>query len=366
MIQNFKNNLNFPPVGYVRKGDPKGNGTIGKDLNTLFRVGFFPGNDESQAEFIGKFGGLKVKQLTVVLPFQTVPESWDCWFEAYTAGRMVARADGEKFIRLVDTKTGEVVVANGQPERAFDPKTPVGSYVSRSNNKEISIYAKPVGRLKFVLPELGRFAYFTLHTTSFYDCLNITEQLNALAMMTMGLPQKLAGVPLTLTRRMKEITWVKPDGQAQRISKGLISVEADPNWVKKMLAHMASRALPKGTEQMLLGDGGLNVPKGAPVPVEEEEADDLGYNPETFGDDCTDGDWQPAEEEVESEHETEAQPTQAPKPQPAEIPEMKIQFGTTTLGMLGVDQLTVITENPKVAESLRKAAAKVRDLKVGK
>jgi hypothetical protein len=258
MIKNLKNELSFPEIGQLRKGAAKTTNMPGVDLGTRFRVVFYPGNDESQKDFIAAFNSLEPESVVATLPFNAIEEVWDTWYEAYTAGRMVARADGERFIRWVDTKTGEVKVNGGAPYTAFTPGMKLGSYTDR-NGKEVDITAKPVGRLKLVIPALARMAFLTLMTTSIYDVVNISQQLGALMAITGG---RVAGVPLRITRRMREITWVKKDGTATRVKKGLVSVEADPDWVKKMLLHMASNALPGGSE------GLLGLPEGNPLTIE--------------------------------------------------------------------------------------------------
>src|SRR3990167_962194 len=199
-IVTIKESAAFPEIGQIRKGLPKTEkGYVGKDLGLRFRLIFFSGdeNERSRQRFIelhrhdGEVVGrdIIVPRLTIFLPF---PDPFTCWttaYEAYTAGRMIARADGEKFIRWVDTKTGAVKVVNGEPYTAFDPKMIVGSYKNARTGETVVIKSKAVGRLRVFLPELVRMAYFTVHTTSIYDVVHITEQLRAIEWIARFLPK---------------------------------------------------------------------------------------------------------------------------------------------------------------------------------
>jgi len=242
-LTNGKNELALPEIGYVRKGAPKSSdGHIGKDLNSKFRVGFFVGNEEKQELFTKHYGSLYPTRLNVLLPFSTINENWDCWYEAYSQSRMIARADGEKFIRLIDMKTGQVIVNNGVPYTAFDPNIPVGYYKSVKKG-ETPLMAQQVGRLRFVIRELQLLNIFTLHTTSVYDIANITMQLNALVQIAGMAGRSISGVPLEIFRSPKSITWVKDDGTSARVEKWLINLEASKRWVDSMMLNMQEIAV---------------------------------------------------------------------------------------------------------------------------
>ncbi len=243
IIENSKNELALPEIGFIRKGAEKQAGKVGKDLNQKFRVGFFIGNEGKQELFIKHYGSLYPERIHATLAFPTVDENWDCWFEAYSRSRMIARADGVQFHRLIDMKTGAVVVNNKKPYKAFDPNEPVGSYFSKAKNEEISLYAQKVGRLRFIIRELQLLNLVTLHTTSVYDISNITQQLNAINQIAQMAGRTIAGVPLEIFRSPKDITWVKPDGSSARVTKWLINIEASQRWVDSMLANMQALAV---------------------------------------------------------------------------------------------------------------------------
>jgi hypothetical protein len=229
--------LSFPEIGQVRKGAPKEQGKIGRDLD-YFRVTFDEQETEA-AETFTRVYGEKPTEINVILPFDEIERCWDAWYEAYTAGRMVARSDGESFVYLVDVKTGEQVVVNG------NPKTPhreiVGYYTSQNSQKQEAIKCRPVGRLRVMVRELARAAYLTVLTTSVHDIANISAQLEAFKRVNGG---RIAGIPLVLRRRPRKISVPKADGSKMRLTKWMLSIEADPTWVKALLLDLKKSALP--------------------------------------------------------------------------------------------------------------------------
>ena len=275
----------FPEIGFIRKGaakDPAAN-RPGADLQH-FRVEF-EADDPRGAKFIEVYGP-KPTDINIIFPFNEMERNWDAWFEAYTAGRMVARSDGEFFTYLVDIKTGEHVVINGVD--ANGAKVPhreiVGSYAKQNGQGMEVIKMKPVGRLKVVIPELQSLAYLTVHTTSIYDIMNISSQLEAVQQMNSG---RIAGVPLVMRRRKRTISTPDPKDRSKRArrEKSLISIEANPKWVTKMLAFVDILALP-GNGLNLLPEGDLPEEKFPELPAgsDNDEDEDTQYYDE-IGDD---------------------------------------------------------------------------------
>jgi len=238
--------LAFPEIGQIRKGAPKDEkGYVGKDLS-YFRVEFDEKESESQQIFTSVYGD-QPKEINILLPFNEIERMWDAYLEAYTAGRMVARADGEKFIYLIDTKTGEVIVKDGKPYREYKEDEPVGSYQT-DKGKVIPIYCKAVGRLKVVVPELKRFAYMTVMTTSVHDIANVSAQLSAIyERATLG-GIKLSGIPLVIRRVPREISVPKADGTRVRMTKYVLQVEASPRWVASSIAAAERLAIAEPAE----------------------------------------------------------------------------------------------------------------------
>lgn len=270
--------LAFPEIGQIRKGDKKTDPRKpGKDLQ-YFRVVFAEQETEAQAEF-ERIYGAQPAEIKIILPFNEIERQWEAWLEAYTAGRMVARADGEHFIYLVDTATGAVLVKNGIDLKTGQPRPyvdgPVGWYTNQKGEKE-AIWCKPNGRLKVIVPELARAAYLTVLTTSIYDIANISDQLRAFQTINDG---QLAGIPLMLRRRPRNISTPSGDGARARRVKWLLSIEADPEWVKARLTATKHAALPGGESEVGTADMGYSG-RYDDEDVEEGYYVDTGPEPE--------------------------------------------------------------------------------------
>ena len=245
--------LSFPEIGQIRKGAPKPERGPGKDLQ-YFRVTFDEREQEAERVFRQRYGD-EPDTINIFLPFNEIERQWDAWLEAYLAGRMVARSDGEVILYLVDVKTGEILVKNGvdlktgQPRRYVEGQ-PVGTWRSKAGKDEM-IYLEPSGRLKVIVPELARAAYLTVITGSIHDIINISAQLEAFKRLNGG---RISGIPLVLRRRPKRISVPSDEGASRvRRTKWMLSVEADPEWVKMMLLETKRHALP-GNGLVLLPD----------------------------------------------------------------------------------------------------------------
>jgi hypothetical protein len=108
------------------------------------------------------------------------------------------------------------------------------------------IKCKATGRLKVVLPELQRLAYLTVLTGSLHDIGNISSQLLAIQTFCAGMGKGLGGTPLVLRRRPHEISCPDPKDKGKRVrrTKWLLSIEADPEFVKRALQETKRLALP--------------------------------------------------------------------------------------------------------------------------
>jgi len=323
--------LSFPEIGQIRKGAPKGDkGQLGKDL-TYFRVEFDEEETKAAAVF-NKVYGSEPNAINILIPFNDIGQVFDAYLEAYTAGRMVARSDGEKFIYLIDTKTGEVIVKNGIPHTAYQEGMSVGSYQDQKG-KDVQIYCKTVGRLKVVIPELQRLAYMTVMTSSKHDIANLDAQLNALKQVNEGI---IAGIPMVLRRRPKKISTPKADGTRARYTKWMLSIEADPEWVKHKLTAIKTLALP--------GNGLDLLPE--PVDPEEDPIEEGQFT-------------EPTEETTEDESDPRQDTDRSM------IEQVDVEF--STIEDMREDQVEVISEKAKTgrpypAEVVKK---KVRQLAKG-
>ena len=95
--------------------------------------------------------------------------------------------------------------------------------------------------LKIIVPELARAAYMTVLTTSINDIVNISQQLAAFQELNNG---QIAGIPFVLRRRPKKISRPGENGQRVRVEKWLLTIEADPEWVRAKLTQVKRLALP--------------------------------------------------------------------------------------------------------------------------
>lgn len=269
----------FPEIGFIRKGKKEGNAMI--DLQ-YFRVEF--AEEETQAEFNELYkndaGKVEPVEIKIMFPFDDIERNWEAWLEAYTAGRMVARSDGEKMLYWVDAKTGEMKVIRSVDATGKEVLMPanykVGTYQTQKGQTK-DILLKPVGRLKVVLPELKRLAYVTVHTTSYHDIINISQQLDALKVVN---GNRLAGIPLMLRRRPRNISCpdTREPGKKIRREKWLLSIEADPVWVQMQLIALKQKALPgAGDIALLIGKteetNDIEEPENLPEEMIDDEMD---------------------------------------------------------------------------------------------
>jgi hypothetical protein len=244
----------FPEVGIIRKGGQKQKRivdgreieTVGKDLSDRFRVTFYPGTEDIATRFFNAYDTFTPHHIRAMIPFRSVWDAWSQANEAYNFGRLIAvrtssPADDDRFITLRDPLTGEYIVRNGEPQR---PYIPGESIDYQRKGKQYSLKLRPTGRLRLLLPEIGRLVMFTLKTTSYYDCLNIEQHLGALQAIADALNSgNAAGIPIHVYRAEREVTWNQPDGGAQRVKKWLVHIEPDPEWVKAAVRRLAEFAV---------------------------------------------------------------------------------------------------------------------------
>ncbi len=257
-----KQAIAFPEVAVIRKGTPKRKNPKnasqwiqGSDLNAKFRIAFAPGTDEVRKVFgelypqsIKHYGpdyaeqdGFEMARMRCMLTTRNVADAWEWANEAYSTGRLIARADDNHFITLRDPLSGEYQVINGEPFTEFHNGMSVDY---ERDGKQYHLPIRTYGRLSLFLPELKRMVRFTLKTTSYYDRLNISSNLAAIQFLADTLNGgNAAGIPFYIYRREQEVTWNKPDGGAQRVKKWLVCIEADPLWVESTLKRMSQFAL---------------------------------------------------------------------------------------------------------------------------
>lgn len=266
--------LAFPQIGVIRKGSPKqkmvkGDKEVliqGKDLDH-FRVEF-DANEVLAMQTFKNIYGDKPKQIKVVFPFDEVDRTWDAYLEAYTASRLLARSDGENIIYW--RKDGKVLVAGGRAtvSQVVDISIQIGKEQYSKTKIELTdgcpvpyidgmvfggtsktpAIAKPVGRLRVVIPELRRLATLTFMTTSKRDIIAMGGQdsgeLGSIVKVCQSVRVPFAGVPLILKRRQEEVSVPKEDGSAVRVKKWMVHIEPDPDFVARANIAMHRLAMP--------------------------------------------------------------------------------------------------------------------------
>lgn len=242
----------FPKIGDIRKGAEKEEKRPGKDL-TWFRYVPIEGEEEA-AETFGFHYGSCPREVNIFLPFDEIDRNFEAWMEAHTAGALQCRGDGETCFLWRDE--------SGEMQRE---KRPCGDLPQCKD-------CKATGRLKVIIPELRRLAYVTVHTTSKWDIIELTENLRALRQLT---GNGLKGIPLVLKRRPREISTPRSNGKRVRQTKWLLSIEADQRWVDQSLRQLEQAATP-GMPQLEAGEGdieieGVNLLTGELVEGEEPE-----------------------------------------------------------------------------------------------
>lgn len=339
----------FPQIGVIRKGAPKRKmvkdgkeiEVVGQELHH-FRVEFDDKETEADQSFVGRFGK-EPTDIIIVLPFHEIDRCWEAWRETYVAGALIHRCDGELVQYAINPRTGEKLVVggigpNGQPVLC----------------KGKADGCKPVGRLRVIVPELKRLAYLVVMTTSVHDIINISDQLEGIASMNGG---RLAGIPLVLRRRPKKIS--TPSGEAgkrARREKWLISIEADPEWVKAKLAKMHHDALPgNGLDAALQIEKPKQVASAGP-----EWSDELTRTGRRHSPDWSIVDEDDDEDEEQGEFESVAAPAvsepgpQAQPPAPQENRKTAQTFGAQLLLAI-VKKYKLVGGNKEVLGALGKS-----------
>jgi len=219
----------FPRIGFLRKGGPKREGKnrkgeaieiMGIDLDH-FR---FDSDDADACTDFAEAYGSEPKQINVFFPWPTVAENFQAWKEAYTAGALQHRCDGETCVLWLD-KDGEY---------RTDPKPCPGN-------------CKEIGYLSVIIPELGRFAFVTVLTHSINDIMELQSNLEAYEL----LGGQLRGVPFVLRRIERKISTPGQNGKRVRRAKWLMHLETKPEWTRLKLAGMDMDAIPTSVRAAL-------------------------------------------------------------------------------------------------------------------
>lgn len=275
----------FPIVARIRKGGPKGEKTIGKDLNDRFRFDFYPGFGDVQAAFYAVYGSYQPQQFRALIPDLTPFNGTFTWFNQAFLTRQVACADDHHYLWLIDPETGKYVVRDGEPFRPFIPKDEIPW--KTASGKDLLLKVKSVMFLDLLLYEVaGHFVSFELYSTSYYDRVRVEAQLRAIQGIANIIANGNVGtIPLLVRRSEREITWTKGAG-GTRLKKWLIDIGPDPTWAEKV-------GFPKLRE--VIGDTAaasiMSAPAEQPVQGElnPDDEDDENGLPEQKGGEVVEG-----------------------------------------------------------------------------
>ena len=214
----------LPEIGQLRKGAPKPERGVGRDLTYFRFTSELPG---IEARFLERYGEQPAVISPIYLMGRSPEESFEAWREHWVVGGLVHRCDGVTCVLWRD-KDGSTYNTTPKPcPGETDPKTGL-------------LLCKQTGRLSMILPELGRQATVCAITSSKWDIIHLQEQLSALYLMH----GSLLGIPLVLRRASRQISVPGKDGKRARMAKSLLSIEAMPQWFELKLAELAAGARP--------------------------------------------------------------------------------------------------------------------------
>lgn len=238
----------FPKIGDIRKGAKKTReDRPGKDLD-YFRYAPLEGEEAAAAKFHEVYGD-KPREINILLPFDELDRNFEAYMERHTAGALQCRGDS-------------------WTTSLWRDKEGVMQHTSKQCPDKPCEGCKETGRLKVIIPELRRLAFVTVHTTSMWDIIELTENLRALKSMT---GNGLRGIPLVLKRRPRMISTPRAGGKRVRQEKWMLSIEADQSWVEAQLEAMRIQALPElPAEAGAETEPDIDTVTGEIIEIEEE------------------------------------------------------------------------------------------------
>jgi len=229
-------------IGRIRKGKKVINPKTGKEYATdldHFRVTFGEGFDHHREIFEERYPTDESRrEIAVHLAYPHLSQCYWAQFTFYTAGGMMGAADGIQWQYRKDLVTQKTVVKNGKLtdhglERGyaleFDPKEPVGSWVSKDGVEE-EIKVKPELRLYFTMPSLyGYFFMFVAKTHAYDEVSNLVAELRRIESKAIRVGYPLDEVPLLFIRAKEKVTR-KIKGEKRKVDGWVLHVMPDPEW----------------------------------------------------------------------------------------------------------------------------------------
>ena len=217
--KDFQSERSLPRLAKLRKGAPKPESgkRPGEDLK-YFRVDFAPQYTYLSESFHDIYGSEPKEFNNARLISETADGAFPTFYEAWTPTTMTHRCDGETQVLHWDNKTSKyshdvIQCAGGDPD--------------------FKCGCSKIGRLSFVLPDFtyqtGEIGQFVIETHSTHDIIAIWNQL-------MFLEQQfgnLAGIPFTIGRMDKEVSYPKKDGTRGKMTRSLVYIKPDGQFMKQ-------------------------------------------------------------------------------------------------------------------------------------
>lgn len=219
---------NIATIGRLRKGEPKPAKGPGRDMD-CFR---FTSDDPAvMAAFRAAYGGDRVKELHVYLPYARLESNWDYWFETWGGKRIKYRCDGRNWVKwLLPDGRGYSRDPKPCPYCTGGQTPPAGEH-------------KPTGRLKLVLPELlqaGHRGTVLLTTTAFSDIYSINGTFLFVAESRTDGSQDLNGIEFILRRELRDV----PSREHGIQKRHVVVLEAMAEWIRAQLDRAPAPAIP--------------------------------------------------------------------------------------------------------------------------
>lgn len=170
----------------------------------------------------------KPRHIPVFLPFPHADDNFSAWKEAYVAGGIEHRCDGQTCVLWYDAASNEY---------RTDPKPCPTLTMTAEDAKYRG--CKQVGRLEVIIPALNELGVVTVETHSKHDIRFFDSKLPFYEGLQ---PDGLRRIPFILSRVQREIATPR-DGKRVHVKKWLVELHVDPDWSVKFLSAQRQLAL---------------------------------------------------------------------------------------------------------------------------
>lgn len=247
----------FPTLGKLRKGAPRPNDRQPGVELPYWR--FDGANKDIEAVFASVYGE-RPTEVEVLLPYARIEDNFSAWKEAWGAGGLLHRCDGETCVLWLTD--------DGTYSREQVP-CPGG--------------CKAVGRLNVLLPGLlraGHVGYVTMETHSINDILSILGTLRATA-EARGV-EDMRGILFILRRQFELISTPAGNGKRARRAKCMVKLVPATEWVRAQIEHLQRAALPETAADDEEAGDTLALPAEEPSPPQILDAEPIVDDEEQY------------------------------------------------------------------------------------